>query len=410
MKDEASLALAEWASANQYEHHLELADFEDTGRGMALTSPVEAQEAMISCDAGLFMSIFSALKSDVLGPVFEQLESLDDDSKLILFVIYEKYVNPSSFWKPYLEHLPETIDSALFFTDVDLEYVAGTTLGMEIGIIQSHLLESYQKIMMAVAEQPVFDPTVFTWERFKWARAIFDSRGFNLTLQGKARNCLLPFIDSINSTHYTHLQTRGYIDETKKGKFSDLGTYILPTLIPCAQVGNQVFLNYGGFSTRELVLFYGFAYENEHNPYDLFTLTLDLPEDDYAAERMVLANKLGISVDHFLRAGSISNDLIYYLSLIVLHSDQVIAADKLGLKELKALLLSDEQMESVTSILKSLLEALSENLLSENPFLSSPPESFPSSRSRLGYCYARSQLHILNSSLEVLNQCTQNKQ
>jgi hypothetical protein len=404
MKDEASVALATWAEANKYAHHLELGDFEDTGRGMALKSVVGANEPMIECDAGLFLSIFSAMRSEALGEAFQALPDLDDDSKLIIFVIYEKFVNPNSFWKAYLSHLPEVVDSALFFVEEDLEYLSGTTLGLEIGMIQEHFYTSYQEIMTTLATNPIFDPEVFTWERFKWARAIFDSRGFNLTLKGKARNCLLPFIDSINSTHFTHLQTRGYIDETRTGEFSDLGIYVLPTLTSCESLGNQVFLNYGGFSTRELVLFYGFVYEGEENPYDLFTLTLDLPEDDLADERMSLASKLNVTADHYLRSRSISQDLLLYLSIVLLPSDQVLALANQGCEELKASLLHSSGLSNVYSTLKSLLEALCENLLSENPFLTSTHPSFPSTRSRIGFHYVKSQLHILKSSMAILEE------
>jgi len=369
-----------------------------------LSSAIEANKPLIECDAGLFMSIFTALQSPVLGPLFNQLPELDNDSKLILFVLYEKYVNPSSFWKPYLDLLPERVDSALFFTDEDLAYVAGTTLGMEISYTQQHLLESYEEIMSAVEERfSIFDRQNFSWERFKWARSMFDSRGFNLTLQGKARNCLLPFIDSINSTHYTHLQSRGYIDETKKSHFSDLGTYVLPTLVPCSNVGSQVFLNYGGFSTRELVLFYGFAYEEEENPYDLYTLTLDLPDDDYAAERMALASAIGVSTDHYLRATSISMDIVDYLSLVVLPPTHVLELANSDSASIRLVLRSEGQLVSVKDILKSMLQALIDNMEAESPFLASPPSSFPSNCAKIGFVYTRSQHNILTHSLRMVS-------
>lgn len=388
---------------------MQLADFDDTGRGMALSSPVEAGKALIECDAGLFMSIFAARKS-ALGASFDQLNDLDDDSKLILFVMHEKFVNPASFWKPYLDLLPEVIDSALYFDDHDLEYLAGTHLSIEIRITQAHLRQSYSEIMAKVSVMPeIFNPSDFTWERFRWTRAIFDSRGFNLTLKGKARNCLLPFIDSINTSHFTHLQARGMVDESRPGPHSDLGTYTLPavsSLLP-GQIGHQVFLNYGGFSTRELVLFYGFAFD-EPNPYDTFNLSLDPPEDKMAEARLDLANKLGISTEHYLCSTSLSCDLLYYFSLVLLPSSLIALAAKRPAETLRKLLFTPAQVKSVKNALSSLLETLIGNMKAENSHLISPPSTFPSNRARLGFLYTCTQLRILEDSLKLLHEWSGN--
>lgn len=403
------MALEQWAQDNSYTKHVQLADFNDTGRGMALESSVEAGKPLIECDAGLFMSIFAANKS-ALGPHLAQLESLDDDSKLILFVMHEKFVNPASFWKPYLDLLPETIDSALYFDESDLEYLDGTHLAIEIRMNLEHLHESYASIMTAVAGMPeVFSPLAFTWERFRWTRAIFDSRGFNLTLKGQARNCLLPFIDSLNTTHYTHLQARGLVDETRKGTHSDLGTYTLPTvgaLLP-EQLGHQVFLNYGGFSTRELVLFYGFAFE-EPNPYDTFNLSLDPPEDKMAETRLSLVSKLGITTEHYLSSASLSCDLLYYFSLVLLPASLINLAAKRPAEDLRKLLFSPAQVKAVKKGLSELLETLISNMKADNKFLAQLPSSFPSNRARLGFLYTRTQLRILEDSLRKVEEWTGN--
>lgn len=371
---------------------------------MALSSSVEAGKPLIECDAGMFLSIFAAKASAALGSIFEQLESLDDDSKLMLFVIYEKFENPKSFWKPYLDLLPASIDSALYFGDEDIEYLNGTTLGMEIQMTQKHLREAYDAIVDTIGGRWPEAFSCLSWERFKWARAMFDSRGFNLTLQGKARNCLLPFIDSLNTMHYTPVQTRGLVDERKKSGKSDLGTYVLPTICDLdeGRIGEQVCLNYGGFSTRELVMFYGFAYAGEPNPYDTFNLDLDAPEDALAPLRLELAQKLNISTEHYLRSQSLSTNLLCYLSLVLLPPSLLKLAAKRPASELRKLLLTPGQLKPVKTALTSLLEALVENMTSANPHLVNPPPSFPSECARLGFVYSQSQLTILKASLDLV--------
>jgi hypothetical protein len=355
----------------------------------------------------LFISIFTAMASPALGPIFSQLAQLDEDTILILFVIYEKFANPNSFWKPYLDLLPESIDSGLFFDSTERSYAAGTMLEYEMAMTLEQFENVYGEIVECIQPfKDVFTAELCSLDHFLWARAMFDSRGFNLNIKGKARNCLLPFIDSINTMHYSHLQNRGRIEENRHGRSSDLGTFVLPTLSPCTSIGSQVFLNYGGFSTRELVLFYGFAYDGEgENPYDSWDLDLEPPEEDQAEERKALASVLNITNEHYLKAHRLSSDLLCYMSILTLPSGEIPNAQKLDPTSLRAFLLRPSHMNSIKDTLESLISGLKDNLLEQNPFLSQPKNaiSFPSNRAKLAFLYAKSQLHILESTAAMIS-------
>jgi hypothetical protein len=60
----------------------------------------------------------------------------------------------------------------------------------------------------------VFPAERFTLEEFIWARAMFDSRGFSVQLDGETRKCLLPVIDSMNSSRAPQMEGRGQYDTT----------------------------------------------------------------------------------------------------------------------------------------------------------------------------------------------------
>ena len=51
----------------------------------------------------------------MLGSIFKEIEGLDDDTILMLFVIYERFINENSFWKPYFGVLPDVFPTALNF-------------------------------------------------------------------------------------------------------------------------------------------------------------------------------------------------------------------------------------------------------------------------------------------------------
>jgi hypothetical protein len=71
-------------------------------------------------------------------------------------------------------------------------------------------------------------------------------------------NCLLPFIDFLNSRPRAHIEGRGQFDAAANA-------YQCRTL--CAVPANtQLYLNYGAFNNREQLMQFGFVFPD--NPYD----------------------------------------------------------------------------------------------------------------------------------------------
>jgi len=76
----------------------------------------------------LLFNIDAAYESPKLGKIFKEIEGLHDDSILILFLIYETFLNQESFWKPYFDTLPELLSSPLLFDVQELLQLDGTSL------------------------------------------------------------------------------------------------------------------------------------------------------------------------------------------------------------------------------------------------------------------------------------------
>lgn len=61
----------------------------------------------------------------------EGVESLDSWGSLILVMLYEYLQGSASKWKPYLDILPQTFDTPLFWSEAELKELEGTSLTTE---------------------------------------------------------------------------------------------------------------------------------------------------------------------------------------------------------------------------------------------------------------------------------------
>jgi hypothetical protein len=158
----------------------------------------------------MMFTIESAMCSKELGPLFTQLKHdgiLDDDVILLLFTIHEKY-NPKSFWRAYFDLLPLSLPTAMIFNEDEIALLTGLPLHNELHVLIAQLRQSYYSLFPMLSEKhpTAFPSHIYTWENFVWARTIFDSRSFSFEV---FKNCLLPFIDHMNTHDYAHIETRG---------------------------------------------------------------------------------------------------------------------------------------------------------------------------------------------------------
>jgi hypothetical protein len=126
------------------EARVEIADFEITGRGLAAAKEIGRNDVVLRLPWKMIFSVHKALESPTVGALFQQLE-LDEDSVLMAFTLYERFVNyQNSYWRPYWDALPTTVDSGLFFTAAELDtFLDANPLQMEIINMREHLLQTF---------------------------------------------------------------------------------------------------------------------------------------------------------------------------------------------------------------------------------------------------------------------------
>jgi hypothetical protein len=89
----------------------------------------------------------------------------------------------ASFYKPYLDMIPDSIHTALAFNEQETERLRGTNAFMAVKERQEDLKAQYEKTIEVVGGNLKVEHG-FTWERFLWAATVVSSRTFPASLFG----------------------------------------------------------------------------------------------------------------------------------------------------------------------------------------------------------------------------------
>lgn len=196
-------------------------------------------------------------------------------------LIYEKYVRAEqSFWKPYIDVLPEVDEVNPTFTwpDEDLEFLAGSPVIAATKSLQMKLQREYDDLLGGetglIAQFPDrFPADQFTRENWIWAFTMLFSRAIRLRSlkQGEAL-ALVPYADLINHSPFS----QAYIDARASGDwlFKDGDEEIILYADRGYRRMEQIYISYGPKSNAELLLLYGFAVER--NPFNSVDVTVSI--------------------------------------------------------------------------------------------------------------------------------------
>eukprot|EP00754_Rhynchopus_humris_P048848 Rhum_TRINITY_DN8034_c0_g1::Rhum_TRINITY_DN8034_c0_g1_i1::g.25614::m.25614 len=268
-----------------------------TGRGLVFSRDVARTEPVVSVPRKLLFNVEATVASS-LHVAFEAA-GLDDDTRLLLFLVHEKFCAPGASacggaWAPFVELLPATYDTLFFWSDEELAELEGCRLLPECAAQKEHLEGVYATLFPALFEShpAAFRRDVFTFENLLWARAVFDSRAFIVKIDGRPRTTLVPYAEYINHSCLSgHVSFRRFDEASQCMLLESLGT---------GRAGGQAFMNYGPMQNSDLLLGYGFAVGDNDN--ETFVMDLDLAdeEDPLCEEKQRLVAALGIPADHLL--------------------------------------------------------------------------------------------------------------
>ncbi|KAL4715759.1 hypothetical protein ACJJTC_006338 [Scirpophaga incertulas] len=298
---------------------IQISEFEGYELGLKANKDFKEGSLILTVPAKVMITEKNAQDSDLsefiqVDPLLQNMPNIT----LALFLLLEK-CNPDSFWKPYVDILPEKYSTILYFTSD------------EIALLKpSPVFESTLKLYRSIARQyayfynkihsldiPVLKKlqNIFTFDNYRWAVSTVMTRQNNVQLADGNIAAFIPLWDMCN-----HEQGKITTDFNKDENVGEC--YALRDF----KAGEQIFIFYGVRPNADLFLHNGFVYPN--NEHDSLSLILGLSSADPLRElRLSLLTKLGLGgVTHFsLYKGDnpISAEMLAFVRIFTMKEDEL---------------------------------------------------------------------------------------
>ncbi|KAI9016394.1 hypothetical protein CLU79DRAFT_721198 [Phycomyces nitens] len=178
---------------------------------------------------------------------------------LRLFLVFEKYVAPTSFWKPYIDILPtiESLKETHVLLMDDAKVLEGTQLADSVQS-KRRVLEQELKKLQALDDGWL---STITLDQWLWANVVFWSRVVSLassqdTLDHDGDLALIPFFDFSNHSPTPSIRWQLTPDGL------DLVSFDNKPL----EANQELCLSYGEKSNQELLFLHGFCLDDNKVP------------------------------------------------------------------------------------------------------------------------------------------------
>jgi len=249
---------------------------ESSGRGLLARRDINDGDNLFKVPIKLCLtkeSARNALGKDVLS------REINEYLAVACQLIHERYVlREKSFWKPYIDVLPETeeVNPTFTWTDEDLSFLKGSPVIAATKSLQMKLQREYDALLGGedglINKYPDrFPEEHFTQENWTWAFTMLFSRAIRLrSLKEGETLAMVPYADLINHSPFS----QAYIDAREGGDwlFSSGEEEVILYADRGYRRMEQIYISYGQKSNAELLLLYGFAVER--NPYNSVDVTV----------------------------------------------------------------------------------------------------------------------------------------
>ncbi|KPI89766.1 hypothetical protein ABL78_1146 [Leptomonas seymouri] len=225
-------------------------------------------------------------------PTLREFRS-NEEAVLVMCLVFERFVvgAAKSHWRRLLEQCPSSYPTIpITWALSDLAELDGldilddvlakrTQLQTVVDQLESSLIPMLHRLLsaeaMGAAAAVEVPPQaelleIFSWEHLAWAQSTFDSRAFNLNVDGDVVMALVPLADMINHANRTDVLIRKV--EPDGGPF----TMQVGAALNSADIGRELWMSYGPLQNWELLQHYGFVLGSE-NVHDKLPFPLSLP-------------------------------------------------------------------------------------------------------------------------------------
>ncbi|CAN6208928.1 unnamed protein product [Urochloa humidicola] len=292
------------------------------GKGFGVFATAATDGVVLVVPLDLAITPMRVLQDPLVGPRCRALleEGGVDDRLLVMLFLMAERRRPGSLWKPYLDMLPSTFGSSLWFSEEELAELEGTTLYRATVIQRKSLQSSFDEKVKGIVEELLHvdesaSSTEVLFEDFLWANSIFWTRALNIPLphsyvfpgscgdqqtrtnddacgsslpahqetditakdssadeNSKSSNTesiwvegLIPGIDFCN--HNVKALATWEVDSVGNATGVPASMYLMLADKSSVEAGAEIYINYGNKGNEELLYLYGFVVDNNPDDY-----------------------------------------------------------------------------------------------------------------------------------------------
>jgi hypothetical protein len=282
-------------------------DDRESSREIVATKDIEEGEELCYIPSVLLLTETHAKESVIGQSLIGNIEHLDEFSGryphavelvcMAIFMVYEKFVNISSHWKPYLDSLPLKYNLPICWEDEDLKLLEGTNLHSAT-VKRKEWLNNVTKIVQPLLLE-VFGHKL-RYDELLWGYCSILSRAFPKARNNESQSemkrtdwielseiCMYPALDMLNHDRKAQID---WIPTENGVSFVSRQSF---------QKGKPLFLSYGPKGNENLLGNYGFVLQE--NPEDYYKIFLNVREEDPLYEtRIRILEKLKLKRDYML--------------------------------------------------------------------------------------------------------------
>lgn len=260
---------------------VELQSYSKEHRGVHASNDIASAEDIVFVPVSHIMTTQVAKASPIGHQLMEQQHLLRSKHTYLACYLLVERERPDSFWKPYMEALPQTYSNMpINFTPEEKQWLKGSMCLDKMHERVTSLEAEYTAVCSIV---PSFQQR-FSMVDFSWARHVVITRIFGMVIRGTKTEGLVPYADLLN--HKRPRDTRWAYEDARGG-------FVITALRPIAK-GEQVFDSYGSKCNHRFFVNYGFALlDNPDNETVLYAAVS--PGHDAYHDKCALLQQAGYS-------------------------------------------------------------------------------------------------------------------
>jgi len=265
---------------------VEVADYGEQGLGLRVTKDLSEGQEVIKIPRKAMMSVETA-KASSIGSLIERDPLLQTMPNVVLAVhLLIERNSPASMWEPYINTLPHSYTTVLYFSPEQLEGLKGSP-AMEDGLKQyKFVARQYAYFYRLFANTLLKD--YLTYDEYRWAvSSVMTRQNMIPSRDGPPMNALIPFWDLANHDS-GQLSTDFDVDNGLSMCLAQRDF----------SLGQQFTIFYGLRANCDLLIHNGFVFPD--NQSDCLTVRLGVAKTDpLASARLSLLDKAGVTSQKF---------------------------------------------------------------------------------------------------------------